>query len=665
MPKGVKFDSSTKGGTEILSPENGETWAEGSKGGGPKYGADWRRFKIQTLIKFQQLSLIVDENTGFEETEYEIHRFDEIHYALAGFDKECTTFTGSLMRFVKAGHTNFCRDTNSDLYSTLSPAGVSSSIERALLEHVRQPLAVLHRHVMEIRGMIKERGIMLLDYVHYDRKLRKLNERYGDRRHEEDVASRMQRQQNKKDQTAQSLRLKSREVTASIEALEYALAQQKIIMCEVVRTLVTITCTKITASIGGQQALQTELAKAIQTAVDAHEKRVNEAKEDVRSSVQSLPMAALADVPAYRKAFGYCLQTGGGPFGKPLSTFESVPVAFVKMVAFLDSNGLYTQTIFRQQGREPLVKKIKNALIADPDVDLVKQFSSHQDAVMSVAELLKRFFQQMPQPLFPTSSYHSAMHLADEYVAQASPKPGSSRTQAFVVGVKALFREHKLKGVSREILRILLGLLARVSQAEIHNLMTTENLALVFHPFLLRPPVDGDPGGETGQPAPEIPEKDEQPCMRFIHKLIDSAEDIFGDDFWRGYPADGAVYTDTRGNPLPKYDANASALEAAKGPASHSELDDADEEEGEFYGEEEEEEEEEGEAEEEEEEEEEEDEEEEEEEEEGEYEESGEGEEEEEEEEESEDEDERDNHRRKKAAHDDSEDEDNVEPYDN
>jgi len=99
------------------------------------------------------------------------------------------------MRFVTAGRTNFCRDTNSQLYTALAPAAVSSSIERALLEHVRQPLAVLHRHVMEIRTMIKERSVLLLDYIHYERKQRKLNDKYGDRRHEDVIAHRMQRQQ--------------------------------------------------------------------------------------------------------------------------------------------------------------------------------------------------------------------------------------------------------------------------------------------------------------------------------------------------------------------------------------------------------------------------------------------------------------------------------------
>jgi len=84
--KGVKFDSGVKGGTDDDESRLSTSDSAGSQAGKGKrqYGPDWRRFKISTLINCGFATMLLDENTGFEEAEYEIRRFDEIHYALAG-----------------------------------------------------------------------------------------------------------------------------------------------------------------------------------------------------------------------------------------------------------------------------------------------------------------------------------------------------------------------------------------------------------------------------------------------------------------------------------------------------------------------------------------------------------------------------------------------------
>jgi hypothetical protein len=84
--KGVKFDSGVKGGMDDDESRLATSDSAGSQAGQGKrqYGPDWRRFKISTLINCGFATMLLDENTGFEEAEYEIRRFDEIHYALAG-----------------------------------------------------------------------------------------------------------------------------------------------------------------------------------------------------------------------------------------------------------------------------------------------------------------------------------------------------------------------------------------------------------------------------------------------------------------------------------------------------------------------------------------------------------------------------------------------------
>ena len=80
--------------------------------------------------------------------------------------------------------------------------------------------------------------------------------------------------------------------------------------------------------------------------------------------------------------------------------------------------------------------------------------------------------------------------------------------------------------MNRECLRYLLGFLVRVTQCKEHNMMSADNLAIVFAPTVLRP-----------EGTDEISMFDLQACITLVKMLIEQAEAVFP-DIWVGYPVE-------------------------------------------------------------------------------------------------------------------------------
>ncbi|CAM9326296.1 unnamed protein product, partial [Sphacelaria rigidula] len=96
--------------------------------------------------------------------------------------------------------------------------------------------------------------------------------------------------------------------------------------------------------------------------------------------------------------------------------------------------------------------------------------------VNMVAQLLKAFFRELPEPLIPFSAYDKVVA-----IAKAAGAPDERWVQA-------------MKGVLWSIpianyncLRFLFGFLRKVAANSGANRMTSENLAIVWAPNLVRP----------------------------------------------------------------------------------------------------------------------------------------------------------------------------------
>ncbi|CAN0384346.1 unnamed protein product, partial [Ectocarpus fasciculatus] len=140
-------------------------------------------------------------------------------------------------------------------------------------------------------------------------------------------------------------------------------------------------------------------------------------------------------------------------------------------VRFLDAHGLYVPGLFRVPGNTEKIQQLKSTFDAGEHVE----FDERIHEVHEVATLLKMYFRELPEPVVPTAFYHPML--------EASVK--ASRA-CFVETVRFLVTQ--LPEINRTCVRLLFAFLLRVSLLSAENLMTTENLGIVFAPNLLRAP---------------------------------------------------------------------------------------------------------------------------------------------------------------------------------
>ncbi|CAN0485228.1 unnamed protein product, partial [Ectocarpus sp. 8 AP-2014] len=139
------------------------------------------------------------------------------------------------------------------------------------------------------------------------------------------------------------------------------------------------------------------------------------------------------------------------------------------IVRFLDAHGLYVPGLFRVPGNTEKIQQLKSTFDAGEDVEFDER-KIHD--VHEVATLLKMYFRELPEPVVPTAFYHPMLEASD--------------LTEFVETVRALVAQ--LPEINRTCVRLLFAFLLRVSLLSAENLMTTENLGIVFAPNLLRAP---------------------------------------------------------------------------------------------------------------------------------------------------------------------------------
>ncbi|KAI5279925.1 Rho-type gtpase-activating protein [Ascosphaera aggregata] len=160
----------------------------------------------------------------------------------------------------------------------------------------------------------------------------------------------------------------------------------------------------------------------------------------------------------------------------------------------MDVEGIYrksggsSQVQMIQQGFERFSKHLN---ISDPEID-----------IHSVTSVLKQYFRKLPTPLITYDVY--------DYLLDTSEiEPAPARIEAVQ---RALY---KLPRVHRDVLERLVFHLRKVIERESENLMTSQNVAVVLAPTIMRPE-------SLSREMADVQRKNE--ALKF---LVDNGYDIF------------------------------------------------------------------------------------------------------------------------------------------
>ncbi|KAK3670682.1 Rho GTPase-activating protein [Recurvomyces mirabilis] len=179
------------------------------------------------------------------------------------------------------------------------------------------------------------------------------------------------------------------------------------------------------------------------------------------------PMSpAGANLPRLRPTFGISLQE---LFDRDQS---AVPLVVIQCILAVDHFGIETTGIYRQSGTSSHVQRLIGQFDHNPNtVDFRNPAAFYHD-VNIPASLLKHFFKQLPDPLFPNSSYNA-------FIDAARLEEQTQRRD----GLHALINE--LPDPNYATLRALVLHLHRVAMNESKNRMGSGNLAVCFAPSLM------------------------------------------------------------------------------------------------------------------------------------------------------------------------------------
>ena len=155
--------------------------------------------------------------------------------------------------------------------------------------------------------------------------------------------------------------------------------------------------------------------------------------------------------------------------------------------------------IYRKSGAASVVQTIKEGFegptgdfdISDPDLD-----------IHAVTSTLKQYFRKLPIPLVTPEVY-------DQVLETTEVNPPSARVEALRRCLQEMPRVH------RDVLQFLVFHLKRVVDHEKENLMTSQNIAVVFAPTIMRPE-------SVAREMTDVQKKTE--CVKF---LVENSQGIF------------------------------------------------------------------------------------------------------------------------------------------
>lgn len=148
-----------------------------------------------------------------------------------------------------------------------------------------------------------------------------------------------------------------------------------------------------------------------------------------------------------------------------------IPAIVTRCIQEVELRGMDMEGIYRKSGASSAIQTIKEGFekspqdydISDPDLD-----------IHAVTSALKQYFRKLPTPLITYEVYEMV-------IDSGEITPHAARVEHMRKCLQALPRVH------RDVLEFLLFHLARVVERESENLMTSQNVAVVFAPTIMRP----------------------------------------------------------------------------------------------------------------------------------------------------------------------------------
>ncbi|XP_031606216.2 rho GTPase-activating protein 7 isoform X1 [Oreochromis aureus] len=158
-------------------------------------------------------------------------------------------------------------------------------------------------------------------------------------------------------------------------------------------------------------------------------------------------------------------------FGVPLllsaqQTGEPIPPCILRALVYLRTNCLDQVGLFRKSGLKSRIQYLRELVESDPD-----GVSYEGQSAFDVADMVKQFFRDLPEPIFTSKLCESFLH-----IYQYFPKD-----QQLVAAQAAILL---LPDENREALRTLLFFLSDVVACVDENQMTPTNLAVCLAPSL-------------------------------------------------------------------------------------------------------------------------------------------------------------------------------------
>ncbi|KAJ5637462.1 hypothetical protein N7490_007341 [Penicillium lividum] len=148
-----------------------------------------------------------------------------------------------------------------------------------------------------------------------------------------------------------------------------------------------------------------------------------------------------------------------------------IPAIVTRCIQEVELRGMDMEGIYRKSGAASAIQGIREGFertpfdydISDPDLD-----------IHAVTSCLKQYFRKLPNPLITYEVY-------ELIIESGEITDPSTRIDVLVKGLRELPRAHQ------DVLEFLMFHLQRVVERQEENLMTCQNIAVVFAPTIMRP----------------------------------------------------------------------------------------------------------------------------------------------------------------------------------
>ncbi|KAK7540230.1 Rho GTPase activation protein, partial [Phyllosticta citricarpa] len=168
-----------------------------------------------------------------------------------------------------------------------------------------------------------------------------------------------------------------------------------------------------------------------------------------------------------------------------------VPIVVAKCGVYLKEKAVDVEGIFRLSGSEKRIKELREAFNSPDRYGKGLDWAGY--TVHDAANILRRYFNQLPEPIIPLEFYERFREPLRDHQSQAVGPMDGQREAVGEFDMDGAIREYQrliteLPPLNRQLLLYILDLLAVFASKSDLNKMTTANLAAIFQPGILSHP---------------------------------------------------------------------------------------------------------------------------------------------------------------------------------